>query len=288
MDLSVIIVNWRAKDFLPECFASLKDNIAGLDAEIVFVDNDSRDGSLEWVKETHPDAKVVENKENLGFSRANNLAIGLCAGEAVMLLNPDTFLKKDSITAMLSLMKENPSAGIVGPRIEYPDGKLYPQCKRAVPDIRNAFVHIFRLKSLLSTRKDYTLDTLDPDEVHEVGAVSGSCMLIRREVLNNIGLLDEDFFLYGEDLDFCMRTGRAGWKILYCPRAIVVHHHGQSSRKRRLSSTLDFYRAMRVFYRKHYAPGKHPVINGLVETGISLKMLISLILLPLRPGRRAG
>ncbi len=288
MDLSVVIVNWKAKDFLPECFASLENNLEGMRAEIVFVDNDSRDGSAGWVREAHPDARVVESGGNIGFARACNLAIGLCSGEMIMLLNPDTVLEKDSVGSMLSLMAENPFTGIVGPRIVYPDGRLYPQCKRTVPDIRDAFVHIFRVGKLLPAGRGYTLDDLDPEEVHEVGAVSGSCMVVRRGVFNDVGLLDENFFLYGEDLDFCMRAGRAGWKILYCPRAVLVHHHGQSSRKRRFSSTLDFYRAMRLFYRKHYASSRHPLVNWIVEAGISLKMLISLALMPLRPGRRAG
>jgi GT2 family glycosyltransferase len=291
MDLSVVIVNWKTRDFLPGCLESLKGNIPNLKAEIVFVDNGSHDGSLEWIGSNHPDVKVIVNEANLGFSKANNLAIERCQGDMIMLLNPDTRLKMGAVEALVSLLNTRPAAGIVGPRIEYPDGSLYPQSKRAIPEIRDAFFYIFRIKNLaqrFSGENFYTLDDLDPDEIHEVGAVSGSCMLVRREVFTDVGLLDEDFFLYGEDLDICMRSRRGGWKVYYCPDAVVVHYHGQSSRKRRLLSTLDFYGAMRTFYRKHYAPFRHPLINGFVEVGIHLKMLVSLFLVPLRPGRRAG
>ena len=169
MDLSVVIVNWKARDFLPTCLVSLKGNITGIEAEIIFVDNGSGDGSLEWVRSTHPDVKVMVNEGNLGFSKANNLAIERCKGAVILLLNPDTELKKGAVEALLSLLNENPTVGIVGPRLEYPDGTLYPQVKRAIPDIKGAFFYLFSWKSLgerFSSDIVYTIHTLDPDWVH--------------------------------------------------------------------------------------------------------------------------
>jgi GT2 family glycosyltransferase len=291
MQLSVVIVNWKARECLPACIESLKADLDGIEAEIVFVDNASGDGSPGWVRENHPEVIVIENQTNLGFSRANNLAIKGSRGDLVMLLNPDTVVKEGGVRSLISLLEKEPAAGIAGPRIEYPDGSIYPQCKRKIPTVGDAFYYLFgieRLRSLVSRRSGYTLDHLDPGDVHEVEAISGSCMMIRREALTDIGLLDEDFFLYGEDLDLCLRAGRSGWKILYCPKAIIVHHHGQSSRQRRWSSTVEFYRAMRTFYRKHYGPLRHPFVNAMVEIGIHVKLAFSLVMIPLRPGRRAG
>ena len=291
MNLSVVIVNWKAKEYLPGCFDSLMDNLAGVDSEVFFVDNGSEDGGTEWVRTRHPAVCVIENRINLGFSRANNLAIREARGEHVLLLNPDTLLRPGAVKNMMALSDESSSVGIVGPRIEYPDGTLFPRCKRAIPEVGDALFYLFRaegLRGIFSRNGGYTLDHLDPREVHEVGAVSGSCMLIKRSVFSDIGFLDEEFFLYGEDLDFCLRAKRAGWRVIYCPTAVCIHYHGESSRKRRLRSTLDFYRAMRTFYRKHYAPFRHPLVNGVVEVGIEFKLLLSLFTMPLRPGRRAG
>ncbi len=291
MDLSIIIVNWNAGDYLPGCFDAVDRNTPGIEAEVFLVDNNSADGSLEWARRARPEITIIENSENLGFAKASNIAIRRSVGRAVMLLNPDTILKPGAIEALLSLLRDDSSAGIVGPRIEYPDGTLYPQCKRAVPDIRDAFFYLFRmigLRRAISGKRGYSLDHLDPGKTHEVGAISGSCMMIRRQVLDDTGLLDEDFFLYGEDLDLCLRAGKQGWKVYYCPEATMVHYHGESSRKRRYSSTLDFYHAMRTFYRKHYAVYRNPVVNLIVEAGISLRMVISIVMMPLRPGRRAG
>ncbi len=291
MDLSVVIVNWKAREYLPGCLDSLLKNVAAIDSEVFFIDNNSMDGSPAWIRGRYPGVLVIENKENTGFSRASNQAIRLSRGDMILLLNPDTRLEAGAVGALISRLCKDSGAGITGPRIEYPDGRIYPQCKRSIPDIRKSFFYLFGLDKLKRDHMPggrYTLDHLDPDKVHEVGAVSGSCMLIRREVFEDIGLLDEEFFLYGEDLDFCYRAGNNGWKVIYCPEARIVHYHGRSSRKRRLSSTVEFYRAMRTFYRKHYAPHRHPAVNGLVNAGIGLRMLLSLITMPLRPGRRAG
>jgi len=288
--LSVVIVNWRAMARLPACLAAVAENVEGIDAEVIVVDNASGDGAPAWVREHHPGAVVLENEENVGFARAVNRAIRESRGESLLLLNPDTLLEKDAVRGLFAVFARHPKTGLVGPWIRYPDGRFAPQSMREVPGVEDAFLHLFGFRALrrLFGRGGYTLDRLDPEVEHEVGALSGSCMLIRRAVIEEIGLLDEAFFLYGEDLDLCLRARRAGWGIEYTPRAVVLHEHGVSSRQRRLASTIDFYRAMRIFYRKHYAPSRHPLVNGVVSVGIGLRMLVALAIMPLTPGRRAG
>ncbi|MDZ7372537.1 MAG: glycosyltransferase [candidate division KSB1 bacterium] len=255
VDLSVIIVSYNVRDFLEQCLLSLRSALQGIPHEIWVVDNASRDGSQGMVHRRFPEVKLIENAENAGFARANNQALRHAAGRFICLLNPDTLVKKDTFQRLLEFMDEHPEAGMVGCKILNPDGSLQLACRRSYPTPWVAFTRLVGLSYLFPRSRlfgRYNLTYLSPDEVHEVEAISGSFMLFRREALEQVGLLDEAFFMYGEDLDFCYRFRAAGWKIYYVPTTQVVHFKGESWKRSELDRLRHFYQAMRLFVRKHF------------------------------------
>jgi GT2 family glycosyltransferase len=189
----------------------------------------------------------------------------------VLLLNPDTLLPAGGLDALVQRLREHPEAGIVGPKLLRPDGSMHLACRRSFPTPPVAFYRLSGLSRLFPRSRrfgQYNLTYADPDQAMEVDAVCGACLLIRRAVIDRIGLLDERFFMYGEDLDWCLRARQAGWAVRYEPEVVVRHQHGAASRKRALRTTFHFFRAMDLFYRKHYVRRYHPLVTGMVRTGI--------------------
>lgn len=257
MQLSVIIVNWNAREFLARCLETVFASEFDGDFEVIVVDNNSPDGSVEFIRERYPRVKVIANRDNPGFARGNNQAIREARGEYILLLNPDTEIKPDTLQVMADFMRERPDCGMAGCKVLNPDGTLQPACRRSIPTPADAFFKLAGISRLFPRSPRfarYNLTYLPEDRLCAVDAVSGSFLFTRREVVEKIGLLDERFFMYGEDLDWCRRAQQAGYRNYYVPAASIVHYHGQSSAKRPLRTAYYFYQAMYLFYCKHAAP----------------------------------
>ncbi|MFH1937874.1 MAG: glycosyltransferase family 2 protein, partial [Bacteroidota bacterium] len=234
MQLSIIIVNYNVKYFVEQCIHSIQNAVNGLTAEIFVVDNNSVDGSVRMIREKFPEVHLIENKDNKGFSKANNQAIRKAKGEYILLLNPDTILEDDTLTKCVSFMEGHPDAGGLGVKMIDGKGKFLPESKRGLPSPSVAFFKMFGFSSLFPKSKlfnKYHLGYLDKDKTHEVDILAGAFMMLRKKVLDEIGLLDEEFFMYGEDIDLSYRITKAGYKNYYFPSTRIIHYKGESTKK---------------------------------------------------------
>jgi GT2 family glycosyltransferase len=269
--LAVVIISFNVCRLLRECLESIYRETTRTRVEIWVIDNHSSDDSVQMLKEEFPDVHLIENNENLGFTRANNQAIVQCQSELVLLLNPDTVVRDGALDKMVQYMDEHPEVGVSGCRLLNEDGSLQLACRRSVPSPKVAFYRLSGLSRLFPNSKTmarYNLTYLDPSTTHEVDAVSGAFLLIRRQVIDQIGLLDEDFWIYGEDIDWCIRAKKVGWKVMYCPHADVLHYKGIGSSTNSRKTSYEFYRAMYLFHKKHFARECSPVVNAMIYTGI--------------------
>lgn len=254
MRLTVIIVNYNVKYYVEQCLNSLAKALDGTESEIYVVDNHSRDGSVEYLKERFPYINIIASNHNLGFARANNIAIRQSKGRYVLLLNPDTFVSEDSIRNALDFMDGHPNAGGAGVRMYNSDGTLAMESRRGLPTPMTSFYKMCGLcarypKSHRFGR--YYMSYLGWDNPERIDVVSGAFCLLRREALDKIGLLDEDFFMYGEDIDLSFRLLKGGFENWYLPQSIL-HYKGESTHKTSFNYVHVFYRAMLIFFRKHY------------------------------------
>jgi hypothetical protein len=255
VELTVIIVNYNVREFLAHAIHSLKRSLGKIAAQIIVVDNASTDGSVEMLKKRFRSIDLVALKQNLGFAKANNIGLQRARGELVLLLNPDTLVQEDTIPVMIDFFLQHPRVGLAGCKVINPDGSFQASCRRSFPDPWSAFSKISGLSTLFPHSRSfgkYNLTYLDPDTDGEIDAVSGSFMMFRREVYERIGGLDEDFFMYGEDLDFCFRAQQAGWTIYYCPKTTIIHYKGESTRRSTINEVKTFYEAMHLFVEKHF------------------------------------
>ena len=256
LDLSVIIVSYNVKSFLQHCINSVHKAAQGLNVEIFVVDNNSIDGTDEMVKRCFSDVHFIGNKENLGFGKANNQALKLSKGKYVLFLNPDTLVEENTFKAFLGFMDKNPKVGMAGPKILNSDGTLQLACRRSFPSPAVALPKLLGLSSLFPNSKifgKYNLTYLDPDKSYSVDAISGSFMFCRGELIREMGGFDEDFFMYGEDLDLCRRIQLKEYLVYYLPETTIIHHKGESSKSAPFDSLLAFYKAMDIFFRKHFS-----------------------------------
>ncbi len=254
-DFSIIIVNYNVCEFLRQALLSLRPALQNVRAEIFVVDNASDDGSAEMVQAQFPECHVMANEENLGFARANNMALRRARGRYLVLLNPDTVVQEDTFTALRDFMERHPRTGMAGCKVLNPDGSLQLACRRSFPTPWVAFTKLSGLSRLFPRSRwfgRYNLTYLPEDETCEVEAISGSFMVVRCEVVAQVGLLDEDFFMYGEDLDWCYRIRSAGWQIHYFPGTQIIHFKGESSRRSSFDSLRLFYQSMGLFVQKHF------------------------------------
>ncbi len=235
--------------------------------EVIVVDNGSTDGTAEYLKTKDYRLKAIVNT-NTGFSHGNNLGIRQAKGDYILLLNPDTKLESNTLKVMLEFMESHKDVGIFGCKLIMANGKLDLACRRRFPNLINSFYRLF-----LGNNKNYNYSNISEDEEMEVDSVVGAFLLIRKSVVEKIGLLDENFFMYGEDLDWCWRCKEAGWKVWYYPKTTVVHYKGSSSSKASFKGLKWFHEAMWIFYKKHYYSQYNLVVNWLVWTGISLRFL---------------
>ncbi len=259
MKLSIIIVNYNVKYFLEQALLSVRKAIVGIETELFVVDNNSTDDSVKMVREKFPEVHIVDNKNNVGFSKANNQAIRLSKGEYVLLLNPDTVVREDTFEKTVAFMDAHPDAGGLGVKMIDGKGNFLPESKRGFPSPEVAFYKTFGLSKLFPKSKrfnKYHLGYLSENETHEVDVLSGAFMMLRKSVLDQIGLLDEDFFMYGEDIDLSYRVVKAGFKNYYFADTTIIHYKGESTKKGSLNYVKTFYQAMIIFARKHFGGNK--------------------------------
>ena len=246
MKLSVIIVNYNVRPYLTACLDSVQRALDGVESEVFVVDNHSDDDSVEVVGRDYAWVHLINNSENLGFSKANNIAIRQAKGEYILLLNPDTVVAEDTLKNAVGFMDQHPEAGGAGVRMHNADGTLAPESRRAIP---TPFV---AARKMLGFTKRYYMSYLSWDAPAQIEVVSGAFMLLRRKAIFEVGLLDEDFFMYGEDIDLSYRLLQGGWQNWYLPYDIV-HYKGQSTSKSDFRYVHVFYQAMLIFFRKHYS-----------------------------------
>ncbi len=256
MKLSIVIVNYRVKHFLEQALLSVRAALKAypLEAEVFVVDNHSQDDSLEYLTPRFPEVQFIANNENTGFARANNQAIELAQGEYILLLNPDTVIAENTLHEVCQFMDAHPDAGGLGVKMVDGNGHFLPESKRGFPTPWVSFCKIFGLSALFPKSRlfaRYHMKYLSPDEVHAIDILSGAFLLARWETLNKSGLLDETFFMYGEDIDLSYRLVLAGYKNYYLPTPII-HYKGESTKKGSLRYVRIFYEAMLIFFKKHY------------------------------------
>ena len=279
MKLSVIIVNYNVKHFLEQCLHSVYKAAKGIDIEIFVVDNNSVDGSAQLIRDKFHDLHFIENKENVGFSRANNQAIKLAKGKYILLLNPDTVVEEDTFSKVTGFMEKHPEAGGLGVKMIDGKGNFLPESKRGLPTPWVAFYKMFGLSKLFpNSRKfgKYHLSYLNENEIHEIEIIAGAFMLLRKETLYKVGLLDEAFFMYGEDIDLSYRIILGGYKNYYFPETTIIHYKGESTKKGSLNYVKVFYNAMIIFARKHFSGGKAGIFALIIQLAIWFRAFISI------------
>jgi hypothetical protein len=280
MDLSILIVNYNTCDLTLEALRSVYASATSRVYEVIVIDNASQDGSVEAIRAEFPQVRLIENAENAGFAKANNQGIRIARGRYVLLLNSDTIVERDTLETMLSFMDGHPEVGASGCKVVLPDGSLDKACRRGFPTPANSFYYAFGIAKLFPNHprfNGYQLGHLDPDRDYPVDCLVGAFMLVRRETIEQVGGLDEQFFMYGEDIDWCYRIKLAGWRIHYYPYARIIHYKGASSRKKPFKILYEFHRAMWLFHRKHYRKRYNFLVNWCVYTGIGVKFALSLL-----------
>jgi N-acetylglucosaminyl-diphospho-decaprenol L-rhamnosyltransferase len=250
MNLSILIVNWNTRALLAQCLDSIYTYPPTCPFEVWVVDNASSDGSLSMLRERFPQVRLIANHENLGFAAANNQAIRQSAGRYVLLLNPDTELNPSALQHLVEFMDSHPEAGAVGARLLNPDGSLQVTCY-PTPTVWREFFRLFYL-DFLHPKSTYRMECWNTDLPRRVDTIQGACLLLRKPALDQVGLLDQDFFMYSEDIDLCIRLGQAGWQLYWLPQAEVLHYGGQSSKQVPEAMFLHLYQAKLACIRKHH------------------------------------
>lgn len=282
--LAVVIVNHKTPDLLRRCLEHVYASHLDRPLEVWVVDNGSRDESAELVRTHFPDVRLIVSRANLGFAGGNNLALRQIIHEVpadanrhsryVLLLNSDCFVEPDTLALTAQFLDAHPDVGVVGPKVLLPNGDLDLACRRAFPTPASAFWKLTGLARRFPNHPrfaGYNLTYLDPDKTYEVDSVMGAYMLVRLAAIDEAGLLDESFFMYGEDLDWAYRIKQRGWRVFYYPAARVLHYKGATSSRQSYRLIVEFYRAMHLFHRKHYAPNTFRLLNWLITAGIVLR-----------------
>lgn len=280
MKVSVVIVNYNVKYFLKQCLASVYDSERQLadgsrmELDVWVVDNDSVDGSVEMVRQDFPEVHIIANHENVGFARANNQALSLCEGQCLLLLNPDTIVEKDTLVQCAGFMQEHPDCGGLCVKMVDGKGNYLPESKRGFPTPEASFYKISGLIRLFPRHRRiaaYYMGHLSEDETNEIDILPGAFLMMRREVYEQIGGLDESYFMYGEDIDYSWRIRMAGWKNHYLPTTHIIHYKGESTKKGSMNYVYTFYNAMSIFVRKYFSGRNAKLFNLLLHTAIWLR-----------------
>jgi len=286
MDLSICILNWNTAADLRRCLASLvaagfslrAAQPKGCGHEVIVVDNASTDGSADMVRHEFPQARLIANKNNLGFAAGHNQGIAASSGRYILLLNADTVVHANALGTLVAAMDSLPRAAVAGPRLLNADGSLQFSCRR-FPRFATGLFRKVPLGRLLPDNvfnRDYLMASWDHSRERQVDWVSGAAFCLRREALRDIGLLDAGYFMYCEDVDWCYRARRAGWQAWYIPQAVITHLHGRSTDQRPFAMSFQFHRSMIRFYRKHYSPAWPALLRWLPELCIWLRLAVVL------------
>jgi len=281
MKLSVVIVNYNVRYFLEQCLHSTLKACKGMETEIFVVDNNSVDGSVKMVRDKFPEVTLIDNKDNKGFSKANNQALRKARGQYLLLLNPDTLVEDDTLRKSSQFVDGQPEAGGADVKMLDGKGKFLPESKRGLPTPAVAFYKVFGLSALFPRSKvfgRYHLSFLDKDKIHSVDILAGAFMLLRKEVIDKIGYLDETFFMYGEDIDLSYRITQAGYKNYYYPEARIIHYKGESTKKSSLNYVFMFYNAMIIFAKKHYSLKNARSLSFLINFAIYFRAFVSILI----------
>ncbi len=278
MDLSIITVNYNVKEFLQNLIHSIHKAARSLNYEIIIVDNASSDASVDFITEKFPEVKLIANDKNLGFGKANNQGLKIAKGNYILLINPDAIVSEDTFTKMISFFESHPAAGLAGCKILNPDGTLQLACRRSFPGPWTSFCKVTGLSNLFPNSRlfaRYNLTYKDENESYEVDAISGSFMMMKRDVYEKTGGFDEDYFMYGEDLDLCYRIQQAGFKVYYVHEAQIIHYKGESTRRSSLDETKFFYDAMHLFVKKHLSSSL--LVQFILRTAIGIRKILSFL-----------
>jgi Predicted glycosyltransferases len=276
--LSIITVSWNTRDLLKRCLDSVRSELAlrpDIPVEVFLVDNDSGDGSAQMVESEHPWVKLVENKENFGFAKANNQALRACSGEFVLLLNPDTEVSPGAIWHLVDFLDSRPSAGVVAPQLLNSDGTVQRSC-REFPTFLGMFYELAGLSRLFPVGSEsgkkfraYKMLDWNHDDERQVDQPEGACLMLRRSVIDDVGLLDEGFFMLFEEVDWCYRIKQNGWEIWFTPAAQITHHYGQSIKQVKMKMIISSHRGLYRFWRKHYR-GNRWYMDGIAYSGLMI------------------
>ena len=266
--LTVVVVSWNTRDLLDRSLETLKEDLErtsksdNLETEVFVVDNDSKDGSAAMVAEKHGWATLIANDDNLGFAKANNQVLRQAKGRYILLLNPDTEVEPGALKTLIDFLEAHPKAGIVAPQLLNSDGSIQRSC-RQFPTFTGMLFELIGLSKLFpkgskmgTTFRAYKMLDWEHDDEREVDQPEGACLLLRREVLEEVGLLDEGYFMLFEEVDWCYRIKKAGWQIWFTPSARVMHHYGQSIKQVKARMILSSHRGLYRFWRKHYRGNK--------------------------------
>ena len=279
MILSIIIVNYNVSDYLRQCLKSVY-NSKGIDNfEVIVVDNFSHDNSVEMVKSEYPNVNIIRNNKNYGFAKGINIGINNSNGKYLCFLNPDTLISENTFSTLIKFMQINKNVGCVGPKILNSDGTLQLACKRSFPSPLVALSKLLGLSTIFPKSKifgKYNLTYLNENKIHNVDAISGSFMLLTRDIVDKVGYLDEIFFMFGEDLDYCHRIKQAGYQIIYNPNAQAIHYKGESVKQAPYDMIKIFYKAIGQFFKKHKKDFiSWRIIQAFVFAGIYFRKMIS-------------
>ncbi|OGB63602.1 hypothetical protein A2X44_01205 [candidate division CPR3 bacterium GWF2_35_18] len=295
MNVSIIIVSYNAVHFLPQCLDSVKNQTYKGRVKTVVIDT-GNDGTETVVKQKYPWVYYIPYSKNDGFGKANNIGIKKYYDQTdyFLILNPDTKLASDNLEKMVSYLDKNSKVSVVSSKLILPDGKLDRGCKRGFPTPWKSMGRFLFLDRIFPRTKlfgGYNLTYLDEDGIHEVDSVKGAYMLVRKKAIDEVGMFDESFFMYGEDLDWCYRFKEKGWKIIYNSQSHCIHYQGISSgikknshkltkatKETKLRSIRAFHESMHIFYDKHYKKRYHPLVNKIVMASVNIKMEVALIL----------
>lgn len=292
MDISVVIVSYNTEELLVDCLNSLKTALIKIKSEVFVVDNDSHDNTVATIKRDFPWVKLTENKKNVGFSKANNQSLKNARGRYILVLNPDTKVFPDTIVKMTNFMQKHQNAAVATCRVELPNGTLDRDCRRHFPTPWRAFTHFLGFSKIFPKSKifdQYYMGYLPVNVDHEIDSCEGAFMMIAKSAIKKVGYFDEDFFFYGEDLDWCWRFKESGYKIMFTPQAKIIHYKGVASGMKSHSQHLtkatseskkraikESTRAMKLFYQKHLQE-KYPFfINVLVFLSIKFIEVVRL------------
>ncbi|MFH1833045.1 MAG: glycosyltransferase family 2 protein [Candidatus Levyibacteriota bacterium] len=288
IDLSIIIVSYNTKSFLKNCISSaFNQRPKGLNMEVIVVDNGSTDGSVQLLENEFPNIKLIKNKENFGFSKANNIGVKKAEGRYLLFLNSDTVIYEKVFETMVKFMDEHKDAGAATCKVILPSGLLDDASHRGFPTPWNSFSHFSNLSKIFPKTKifgGYNLSWMNLEKTHQIDACCGAFIIVRRKAGDEIEWWDEDYFWYGEDLDFCYKLKEKGWKVYFVPQVSVLHYKGVSggiksiskhltnaTKETKIKATKARFQAMRIFYKKHYEKVYPKIVSNLVSLGISLK-----------------